>query len=449
MISKFIVSKHRREIIFGLTLPILGGMLSQNVLNLVDAAMVGSLGPAALGGIGIAGFVNFLSTAFFIGLATGVQSLVARNMGAGREDKAAFPLNGGLVLNLLIAVPLSMVLIYYAPNIMSALVDDPQVVAQSTSYLTTRLAGMLALASNFAFRGYWTSIGRPGIYMRTLVVIHAINIVLNYLLIFGKAGFPVLGTYGAGLGTTISLSCGTLFYLFYAYKNTRHYGFAHGLPSRKAFGSLFKISMPSALQQLFFAAGFTTLFWIIAKIGTAELAGANAVINLTLIAILPCIAFGITANTLVSKALGENNPDDAYHWGWDVSKVAFVFVLFIGLPMLFFPDFFLSWFIHDQITLDVTRVPLQLVGIGIAFDAIALVLMSALQGAGAAKQTMVVGIVLQWGVFLPIAYVLGPIYGMSLTAIWVAQMGYRLLQMIWFIIFWNQREWQSLKFHAH
>ncbi len=443
------VTKIRTKHIFSLTLPILGGMLSQNILNLVDAAMVGSLGTAALGGVGIAGFVNFLSTAFFIGLATGVQSLVARNIGAGREDKAAFPLNGGLILNLLLAVPLSIILIYFSHHIMSWLVADKEVVAQSSPYLSARLAGMLALASNFAFRGYWTSIGKPGVYMRTLLVMHALNILLNYLLIFGKAGFPALGTYGAGLGTTISLYFGTLYYIYYAFKHTRKFGFAHGLPSRQAFISLFKISMPAALQQLFFAAGFTALFWIIAKISTAALAGANAIISLTLIAILPCIAFGITANTLVSKSMGEEKPDEAYHWGWDVSKVAFIFVLAIGLPMLFFPDFFLGWFLHDEIALDVSRIPLQLVGFGIALDAIALVLMNALQGAGAAKQTMVVGIVMQWGFFLPVAYLLGPVYGMSLTAIWLAQMVYRFIQMIWFIILWNRRHWQSLKFQAH
>lgn len=441
--------KERKKQIFALTLPILGGMLSQNILNLVDAAMVGSLGNAALGGVGIAGFVNFLCASFFIGLATGVQSLVARNMGSGHEEKAAIPLNGGLIINLLLAIPASIVLIYLSDSIMAALVSDPAVVQQSGPYLAARLAGMVALGCNFAFRGFWTSIGTPGIYMRTLLMMHALNILLNYLLIFGHWGFPKLGTFGAGLGTTISLFGGTLFYLFYAHRNTRHLGFAKRLPSKEAFRSIFRISMPSALQQLFFAAGFTTLFWIIAKVGTAALAGANAVINLTLVAILPCIAFGITANSLVSKALGKEEPDDAYQWGWDVSKIAFVFVLFIGLPFLFFPSFFLSAFLHDATALNAAKIPLQLVGIGIAFDAIALVLMNALQGAGASKQTMIVGIVMQWGIFLPVAYILGPVLGYGLTAIWLAQMLYRTIQMFLFILIWKKRSWQQLKFQAH
>ncbi len=443
------LNKIRSRHVMGITLPILGGMLSQNILNLVDAAMVGSLGKEALAAIGIAGFVNFLCAAFFIGMAMGVQSLVARNMGAGHENKSAYPLNGGLVLNLIFAVPATFVLIYFSEGIMALLLDDPAVSEKSSDYLMARLAGLLALGCNFAFRGFWTSVGRPGLYMRTLVMMHAINILLNYLLIFGNWGFPRLETFGAGLGTTISLFCGTLYYLWLAKKHAMKLGFAQGLPSKKGFQSLLKISLPSALQQFFFASGFTLLFWIIGKLGTSALAGANAVITITLVAILPCIAFGISANTLVSKSLGKGNPSEAYQWGWDVSKLAFLFVLFLGLPMLFFPDVLLGLFLHDAETLAVARVPLQLVGIGIAFDAIALVLMSALQGAGASKQTMIVGLVLQWGIFLPVAYLLGPVYGYGLTAIWIAQIVYRSIQMVWFVILWKQRNWQNLKFHAH
>ncbi len=433
----------------GLTLPILGGMLSQNILNLVDAAMVGSLGKEALAAIGIAGFVNFLCAAFFIGMATGVQTLVARNMGEGNQEKAAFPLNGGLLLNLIFAIPTAVLLIYLSDGIMALLLDDPAVLEKSSDYLAARLGGLLALGCNFAFRGFWTSIGRPGFYMRTLLMMHAINILLNYLLIFGHWGFPRLETFGAGLGTTISLFCGTLYYLWLAKKHTKGLGFAKGLPSKRGFKSLIRISLPSALQQLFFAAGFTALFWIIAKLGTAELAGANAIITMTLVVILPCIAFGISANTLVSKAIGEGNFEDAYRWGWDVSKLAFTFVLLLGLPMVLFPETLLSLFLHDEESLNVAKFPLQLVGFGIALDAISLVLMSALQGAGASKQTMIVGVVMQWGVFLPVAYLLGPVYGVGLTSIWIAQIIYRTIQMFWFVILWKQKHWQKLKFHAH
>ena len=74
----------RRRRIFGLALPIIGGMLSQNVLNLVDTGMVGTLGDAALAGVGLGGFANFLFFAFILGLSAGVQAMAARRVGEGR-----------------------------------------------------------------------------------------------------------------------------------------------------------------------------------------------------------------------------------------------------------------------------------------------------------------------------------------------------------------------------
>ena len=104
---------------------------------------------------------------------------------------------------------------------------------------------------------------------------HIINIFLNYVLIFGNWGFPELGTQGAGIGTTASLFGGTLMYLWLTMKHTKAYGFGAHLPSMNTIKQLLKISLPSSLQQLFFALGFTTLFWIVGQIGTDELAAAN------------------------------------------------------------------------------------------------------------------------------------------------------------------------------
>ncbi|PIR31955.1 MAG: MATE family efflux transporter, partial [Alphaproteobacteria bacterium CG11_big_fil_rev_8_21_14_0_20_44_7] len=109
------LDKQRSKQILALTVPILAGMLSQNILNLVDAAMVGSLGTAALGAVGIASFVNFFCAALFIGMASGIQAMVARNMGEGRESKAAYPLNGGLLLNILFAIPTTILLVHLSP----------------------------------------------------------------------------------------------------------------------------------------------------------------------------------------------------------------------------------------------------------------------------------------------------------------------------------------------
>jgi len=152
-LTELFPSRERRKLIWGIALPIMGGMMSQNILNLVDIAMVGRLGDAALAATGIGSFSNYLATAFIIGLSAGVQALAARRLGQGRESETAIPLNGGLLLALLIGLPLCLVLIAATPGAFALLTEDPTVRELGTPYLQVRIASMVAIGMNFSFRG--------------------------------------------------------------------------------------------------------------------------------------------------------------------------------------------------------------------------------------------------------------------------------------------------------
>ncbi len=440
-----LIERRRLTVIFGLSLPIIGGMISQNVLNLVDTAMVGALGDVALAAVGMASFANFMSQAFVTGLGSGVQAMAARRLGEERDTETAVPLNGGLLLAIGVAVPLSVALYVLAPHLFPYLVDDADVVSEGVPYFRARLFAMVAVGMNFAFRGYWNGVNLSKLYLRTLVVMHTVNVVLNYLLIFGSFGFPELGSYGAGLGTAIATWVGTGTYVVLGFTHARRGGFLRGLPDAATVRTMLRLSIPSGFQQLFFAAGFTALFVIIGLVGTAELAAANVLINVTLVAILPGLGLGLAAASLVGQALGRKDPDDARRWGWDVVKVAAVGMGVAGLPMVLAPDLVLGVFLRDPTTLDLARLPLQIVGGFIAADAVGLVLLNALLGAGAARSVMVVSIGLQWGLFLPAAVLVGPVLGHGLTAIWLAQVGYRVLQAGVFAVIWQRGRWAGIE----
>ena len=438
-------SRDRYRTIFGLALPIIGGMLSQNVLNLVDTAMVGTLGETALAAVGMGSFVNFLATAFITGLSAGVQAMAARRYGEGRTSETAVPLNGGLLLAVSIGVPWSILLFWLVPDFFVYLIDDPAVVATGTPYLQARLVAVIAIGMNFSFRGYWNGVNLSRLYMQTLVTMHVSNIVLNYLLIFGKFGFPELGATGAGIGTAISTYVGTVTYFILAFKHARKAGFFAGLPDRTTMVTMLRLAVPAGLQQFFFAAGMTMFFWIVGRVGTTELAAANVLINLLLVCILPGMGFGLAGASLVGQALGRSDPDDAKAWGWQVSRLAAVAVGLLALPALFFPDFVLQVFLHEPATLDVARLPLQIVAALISFDTVGLVLLNTLLGAGATKTVMAVSVVFQWVLFIPAAYLIGPVLGYGLLGIWIAQMVYRLSQSVVFAVVWSRGSWATIR----
>jgi multidrug resistance protein, MATE family len=439
------LSKERAREVWRLSLPIIGGMTSQNLLNLVDAWLVGGLGPAALAGTGLANFLNFMAVAFITGFSPAVQAIAARRVGEGKIGEAAVPLNGGILLSLAIGVPLSAILILAAPSIFAALNDDPEVVRQGSEYLQWRLVAVAAVGINFSFRGYWSAVKLANYYMYTLVGMHVLNVIFSYTLIYGKFGLPAMGTAGAGLGTTLAIFVGTGAYFFLGRKSADSHGFLHQRPTPQQFKSLVKLGLPSSVQQLLFSGGFTVLFWIVGKVGTAELAVANVLITITLTAILPAIGLGIAAATLCGHALGRQDVEDAHRWAWDVFRVGLWIFVPLALGMILFAEQDLRIFVRDEHLVQIGKLPLQLIGGMVLLDGLGLIMMQALLSAGASGFVMAVATGLQWGLFLPVAWLLGPQFGLGLTAIWIAMGGYRLLQTAIFTAAWEKRAWVHIK----
>jgi putative MATE family efflux protein len=439
------LNRVRIRAILALALPIIGGMASQNVLNLVDTAMVGFLGAPALAAVGMGSFANFMAVAFIMGLSAGVQAIAARRVGEGRLGESASGLNSGLLIAVSVTVPWSVLLIIFADRLFPFLVDDPEVIALGVPYFRARLVGMVAIGMNFAFRGFWNGIGQSRRYLQTLVIMHSCNIILNWVLIFGHFGAPALGAVGAGIGTTIATFLGTAVYFVLALRHARGTGFLRRVADRRTMASMLRLSVPAGTQSFFFAAGMTTFFWIIGRIGTAELAASNVLVQLLLVAILPGIGFGLAAASLVGQALGRGHQEDAVTWGWDVSRLAMVVVGTGALVGVFAPDLLLGIFLHEEETIALARMPLRLLGATMSVETLGSVLMNALLGAGASKTVMFVSVTLQWGLFLPVAFLVGPVLGFGMTAVWAAQVSYRCLQGLIFASIWGSRKWISLE----
>jgi MATE family multidrug resistance protein len=431
--------------ILTLGLPIIGGMVSQNILNLVDTAMVGSLGDAALAAVGLGGFANFMFMSLILGVSTGVQVMSARRKGQGLVDQTALPLNAGLTIVLCAAPFLTVVLYFLLPTIYPWLNGDPAVIEQGVPYLRWRLLAITVVGCNFAFRGYWNAVDLSRYYMGTLIVMHATNIFLNWVFIFGHLGAPALGAEGAGLASAMATTVGLSIYITLGWKYAQPNGFLRELPPARDCRRLITLSLPTGIQQLFYSTGFVVLFWIIGQVGTREMAGASVLVNLLLVALLPGLGLGLAASTLVGQALGRRDPDDAERWGWDVAKVAAVMMALIGLPVVLMPDPILGVFIKDPVTVDVARLPAQIMGISMALEALGMIMVNALLGAGDARRVMMTTVAMQWLVFLPMAYLAGPVLGFGLLTIWLLQGIYRGIQAGILARMWKRRRWADIQ----
>jgi len=222
-------------------------------------------------------------------------------------------------------------------------------------------------------------------------------------------------------------------------------GFLKFFPTVETIKSLISISIPSGIQQFFFAASLTAMYWVIGKIGTMELAASIVLVNVMMIGILPGLGFGISATTLVSQALGRKDIQDAKKWGWDVAKTTCVALLVLGIPMWAIPNEISMIFISDLDTLKLIRYPMQMMGFYVALEGLNRVLMDSQLGAGNSKTVMLYSFVTQWVIFLPSAYLLGYKLGYGLMAVWISMFISRLFSASIFIRLWSGEKWAKIK----
>jgi multidrug resistance protein, MATE family len=438
------IEPQRLQRILSIGVPIIGGMLSQSLINLVDAAMVGRLGDVALAAVGLGGYASFVMVSMVMGLSSGVQALVARHHGAGQHKRLHEPLMAGLLSAVILALPLSVFFIFMAPYLINHLTDNPEVAAIATPYFQWRAAATIAVAMNFVFRGYWSGIGETRRYLQTLLFMHSINIIVSYLLVFGIGHWPGIGAVGSGIGTALALVFGTALYSWTTFTNKRERLGQITLPTRTTLIQLGRLAWPNCAQQTLFALGISVLFWIIGRIGTGEQAIAHILISLQLMLILPAVGMGIAATSLVSHALGAGNQQDAYRWGWEVVRVAMFTLTILGIPLWLLPVPVLNLFTHEQNLIELGTAPLRLTGLIIIFEVTAMVLTQALLGAGASRKVLRINLAMQWGMLLPLAYLTGPVLGFGLFGIWLLQGIQRIGLSVIYSMIWRQRQWSRL-----
>jgi putative MATE family efflux protein len=435
----------RLKTILEIAIPIIFGMLSQTLLNLIDTSMVRDLGNAALAAVGHASFANFVAGAPIMGLSAGVQAMAARRMGEGAVERAAHPLNGGLLVCLLFGVPWVLAIALSASWWFPRLVHSEEVATLGAPYLYCRLTATVLVGMHFSFRAFWNATGRSSVYMLNLLGMHLLNVFLNWVLIYGNLGAPALGIVGAGIANASASFVGVSVHFVLASRLARHQGFLHGLPTRETLNTMLRVSLPTSAQQFFFAAGMTTLMALLARAGTGVAAASKVLLDLVLAGLLPAMGLGMAGTTLVSQALGRNDLPDAKAWGWHVSQAAFCGVLALSVPIMLFPDRVLAQFLSDPETIAMTRSSLRLVASTAAIDAVGMVLQSCLIGAGDSRRVMLASLGLQYGLILPIVAVLVLRFNLGMLPIWTIQAGVRSLQAILFATMWQRDKWQGIR----
>jgi MATE family multidrug resistance protein len=440
--------RERLEKILALSIPIAAATLGTNLIGLIDAAMIGRLGDLPLAASGIGNFIILLFLTVPFGIATGMQTLVARRLGEGRDDIAGHDLNYALLVTTALGLALSIILYFVLPKALPILNRDPGIQRETIDYLNARGPSLALLAMTACFRAFWNGLHFGKRPLIALAVALIANVIFNYLLIFGKFGFPAMGIFGAGLASTIAAGAGVFSYFFLGYKYARNHGFLKKMPSSGRRKQMLSIGLPESANLLFIALGLLMLFFIVGLLGVRELAILNVLINFILIAYLFVEGFGIASLSLISQSLGMQATAEAQRYGWEVASLGSACVFLIGILLLLFPGAIVGIFIVDETTLALAMIPTRLLGIWLWIDAFGKILSFCLIGAGATKTVLIATVIVWWGIGLPTQWLLGVKLGYGINGIFFAPLPVLFCGTLLFTYLWHRGGWKHIRIHS-
>jgi len=283
------------------------------------------------------------------------------------------------------------------------------------------------------------------------IITNVLNILFNYIFIYGGFGIKPMGLAGAGLGSSLATVADGIFYLLIS--NRSYYKSKFQILSNFTFDKeivkdILKISIPVSFQNIFILIGFLSFIAITGLIGVKEQAASQTVVSALFISLMPCFGFGIAVQTLVGNALGEGDNRKAKHLGNETVKLATMYTSAVAVLFILFPSAVILIFTTDRTLIETAAPLLQIAGGGQILYAAGVVLANGLQSAGKSLFVMLVDILVNWIVFIPLAYLLAIPLGFGIYGAWFAVPIYVFLYSASIFLKFNFGEWFTEKFRV-
>lgn len=374
--------------ILKISYPIILTLTAQNIINVTDTAFLGRVSEVALGASAIAGVFYFAVFMVGFGFSQGAQILIGRRNGEENFSQIGPIFNNSLIFNGLFAVLLFIITLLGMPFLMKLLVSSEHIYVATMEYLDWRIYGYFFVFLNVVFRSFYVGITDTRILTTSAIITAITNVLFDYVLIFGKFGFPELGIAGAAIASVIAEAT-TLGYLFLhtlIFTDIKKYGIFSSLKvDFKTLKQILSISIFIMFQFLISISTWFLFFIFIERMGERPLAITNIGRSMYILLMIPASALSTTAGTLVSNLIGAGQKDEVMKTVNKIIRIALIFVAPLMILTFIFPGLFAHIY-TDDLSLVVASIPvIRTVSIAIAFFAMANVVINAVSGTGSTK----------------------------------------------------------------
>lgn len=414
-----------------LAVPVILGMLGHTFVAFADNIMVGQLGTAELAAVSLGNSFVFVAMSLGIGFSTAITPLVAEADGAGDKAGAKSALKHGLVLCTIIGLVLFGLIQLGKP--LMFLMDQPlEVVELSLPYLDLVAFSLVPLVMFQAFKQFSEGLSQTKYPMYATIVANVLNIVLNYLLIFGAFGFPKLGIIGAAIGTLAARVVMVIMLWYLLNKKKKFHDYVTGLNFKeienRVMRKIINLGFPSSLQMFFEVAIFTAAIWLSGVLGKNPQAANQIALNLSSMTFMFGMGLGVAAMIRVGNQKGLRNFTELRRIAQSIFVLTFilevVFALFFLLGRHWLPTIYLD--VNDPVNqvdnMEVIMLASKLLLVAAFFqisDGLQVVILGALRGLQDVKVPTFITFIAYWLIGFPISYYLGLHTELKSMGIWI------------------------------
>lgn len=338
-------TKYTYKEIWIISYPILISLVMEQLIGMTDTAFLGRVGEVELGASAIAGVYYMAIFMLAFGFSIGAQIMMARRNGERKYKEIGSIFYQGVYFLLALAAVVFTLSMVFSPQILKSIISSPNIYIAADSYMKWRIFGFFFSFIGVMFRAFFVGTTQTKTLTLNSIIMVLSNIVFNYILIFGKFGFPELGIAGAAIGSSLAELVSVLFFILYTWRKVdgKKYGL-NRLPRfhSKTLKRILDVSVWTMIQNFVSLSTWFLFFLFVEHLGERSLAVSNIIRNVSGIPFMITMAFAATCGSLVSNLIGSGDKECVQGTIRQHIRIAYLCILPILLFFALFPNLILS-----------------------------------------------------------------------------------------------------------